>query len=361
MNHARFVRFVRYVRSIHWIDRSIERIERIKGFPRATDVYACATDVDGALFHRRRARSPASLDAAMRVARLDAVVRRGDASSARRARSRRAPATSSTRRRATAPRRDDDDDDDDATAATTLLDELARARDAGDGAFDDLVRARRDGLTVTFFDVAEARVRALERGGRTAEARALDETCAAAAARAEYAMDEIIANAAIALPGATLDETTTETGLTMAQGEELRRRWGAMASALATTGESNAAKQSALNETSRRNAITEIAGRAKIGAKEFESLKSVAPERRIAEVLLTIPRGAERAAAVEDALTPPADGEDLGGDEENEDVFTTAPRLLNVLEGMARERRTDGEDDSELCELIEIVERKCDV
>ena len=164
MNHARFVRFVRYVRSIHWIDRSIERIERIKGFPRATDVYACATDVDGALFHRRRARSPASLDAAMRVARLDAVARRGDASSARRARSRRARATASTRRRATAARRDDDDDDD-ARAATTLLDELARARDAGDGAFDDLVRARRDGLTVTFFDVAEARVRALERGG----------------------------------------------------------------------------------------------------------------------------------------------------------------------------------------------------
>jgi hypothetical protein len=339
----RFDSFVRF----DSIDRSIESNE--SKVSHAIDVYVC-----------RCGRAPSALDAAMRVVRLDAVARRGDASSARRARSRRAPATASTRRRATARRRDDDDDDD-ARAATTLLDELARARDAGDGAFDDLVRARRDGLTVTFFDVAEARVRALERGGRTAEARALDETCAAAAARAECTMDEIIANAAIALPGAMLDETTTETGLTTAQGEELRRRWGAMASALATTGESNAAKQSALNETSRRNAITEIAGRAKIGAKEFESLKSVAPERRIAEVLLTIPRGAERAAAVEDALTPPADGEDLGGDEENEDVFTTAPRLLNVLEGMARERRTDGEDDSELCELIEIVERKCDV
>ena len=172
MHRARFVRFVRFerfdwidsIRSFVRFDRSIERIERLKGFPRATDVYARATDVDGALFHRRRARSPASLDAAMRVARLDAVARRGDSSSARRARSRRAPATSSTRRRATAPRRDDDDDDD-ATAATTLLDELARARDAGDGAFVDLVRARRDGLTVTFFDVAEARVRALERAG----------------------------------------------------------------------------------------------------------------------------------------------------------------------------------------------------
>ena len=75
-----------------------------------------------------------------------------------------------------------------------------------------------------------------------------------------------------------------------------------------------------------------------------------------------IPRGdIPRRASRGRIRTPPADGEDLGGDEENEDVFTTAPRLLNVLEGMARERRTDGEDDSELCELIEIVERKCDV
>ncbi len=292
----------------------------------------------------------------MLVAPVDAVVALATSSSVRNARSRRARATA-TRRRATSSARDDDA----TAAASTLLDELARAYAAADGAFVDLVRSRRDALTLTFFDVAAERVRALEEAGKALEARALDEACAAVAARAEYTMDEIIANAAIALPGAMLDETTTETGLTLAQDEELRRRWGAMASALATTGESNAMKQSALNETSRRNAITEIAGRAKIGAKELESLKSIAPERRIAEVLLTIPRGVERAAAVEDALTPPVDGEDLGGDEENEVVFTTAPRLLNMLEGMARERRTDGEDDSELCELIEIVERKCDV
>jgi hypothetical protein len=246
------------------------------------------------------------------------------------------------------------------TAASSLLDELARAYAAADGTFVDLVRSRRDALTLTFFDVAAARVRALEDAGEALEAQALDEACAAVAARAEYTMDEIIANATLALPGAEEDEIDTETGLTRAQDEELRRRWGAMASALATTGESNAVKQLALNETSRRNAITEIAGRAKIGAMEFESLKSVAPERRIAEVLLTIPRGAERAAAVEDALTPPAEGEDVAGDEENEVVFTTAPRLLNVLEGMARECRTAGEDDSELRDLLEIVERKCD-
>ena len=103
----------------------------------------------------------------------------------------------------------------------------------------------------------------------------------------------------------------SESGLTTAQDEEIRRRWGAMTGALATTGEENAVKQLALNQNSRRNAITEIVGRAQIGAKEFESLKAVAPERRIADVLLTIPRGAERAAAVEDALTPPAEGESV--------------------------------------------------
>lgn len=105
----------------------------------------------------------------------------------------------------------------------------------------------------------------------------------------------------------------------------------------------------------------EIVGWVKIGVKEFESLKFVVLEWRIVEVLLMILWGAERAAAVEDALTSLADGEDLGGDEENEDVFMMVFRLLNVLEGMVCECWMDGEDDFELCEFIEIVERKCDV
>ena len=129
-------------------------------------------------------------------------------------------------------------------------------------------------------------------------------------------------------------------------------------------GEENAVKQLALNQNSRRNAITEIVGRAQIGAKEFEYVWKVSrpshPTRRIADVLLTIPRGAERAAAVEDALTPPAEGESVDGDEENEVVFTTAPRLLNVLEGMMRKSMEAGEDASELVELIKVVEAKCD-
>jgi hypothetical protein len=249
-------------------------------------------------------------------------------------------------------------------AALDLLERLQRAYETdANGTFVDAVLEAREHLTLLFFDVAEERVRSLEASGDASAASALDEACAAIAARAQYTVDEIIASASTALPeasGDALKASCSESGLTTAQDEEIRRRWGAMTGALATTGEENAVRQLALNQNSRRNAITEIVGRAQIGAKEFESLKAVAPERRIADVLLTIPRGAERAAAVEDALTPPVDGESVDGDEENEVVFTTAPRLLNVLEGMMRKSMEAGEDASELVELIQIVETKCD-
>ena len=254
--------------------------------------------------------------------------------------------------------------DDGNAAALDLLERLQRAYETdANGSFVDAVIEAREHLTLLFFDVAEERVRSLEASGDAASASALDEACAAIAARAQYTVDEIIASASMALPegsGDALKASCSESGLTTAQDEEIRRRWGAMTGALATTGEENAVKQLALNQNSRRNAITEIVGRAQIGAKEFESLKAVAPERRIADVLLTIPRGAERAAAVEDALTPPAEGESVDGDEENEVVFTTAPRLLNVLEGMMRKSMEAGEDASELVELIKVVEAKCD-
>jgi len=244
------------------------------------------------------------------------------------------------------------------------LDALREARDRGTEDFNAIVRSVRDELTVSFFDVAEARVDELRAKGEASAAEALDELCAAVYARANYSLDEIIAEASVALPGAGNDlneVSSSETGLTRAQDEELRRRWGALTSALATTGESNAVKQLALNETSRRNAITEIAGRVEVGAREFETLKSVAPERRIVEVLLTIPSGVERAMALEDALTPPAEGEDVDGDEENEIVFTTPPRLLNVLEAMVRESRTSGDSSlyDDLEQLRQMVEAKC--
>lgn len=244
------------------------------------------------------------------------------------------------------------------------LDALREARDRGAEDFNTIVRSVRDELTVSFFDVAEARVDELRAKGEASAAEALDELCAAVYARANYSLDEIIAEASVALPGAEDDlneVSSSETGLTRAQDEELRRRWGALTSALATTGESNAVKQLALNENSRRNAITEIAGRVEVGAREFETLKSVAPERRIVEVLLTIPSGVERAMALEDALTPPAEGEDVDGDEENEVVFTTPPRLLNVLEAMVRESRASGDGSlyDDLEQLRQMVEAKC--
>lgn len=245
------------------------------------------------------------------------------------------------------------------------LDALREAWDRGGEDFNAVVRSVRDELTLSFFDVAEARVEELRAKGEAAAAEALDELCAAVYARANYSLDEIIAEASVALPGAADDlnegSSSSETGLTRAQDEELRQRWGALTSALATTGESNAVKQLALNETSRRNAITEIAGRVEVGAREFETLKSVAPERRIVEVLLTIPSGSERAMALEDALTPPAEGEDVDGDEENEVVFTTPPRLLNVLEAMVRESHASGDSSlyDDLEQLRQMVEAKC--
>jgi len=245
------------------------------------------------------------------------------------------------------------------------LDALREAWDRGAEDFNAVVRSVRDELTLSFFDVAEARVEELRAKGEAAAAEALDELCAAVYARANYSLDEIIAEASVALPGAVDDlnegSSSSETGLTRAQDEELRQRWGALTSALATTGESNAVKQLALNETSRRNAITEIAGRVEVGAREFETLKSVAPERRIVEVLLTIPSGSERAMALEDALTPPAEGEDVDGDEENEVVFTTPPRLLNVLEAMVRESHASGDSSlyDDLEQLRQMVEAKC--
>jgi len=245
------------------------------------------------------------------------------------------------------------------------LDALREAWDRGGEDFNAVVRSVRDELTLSFFDVAEARVEELRAKGEAAAAEALDELCAAVYARANYSLDEIIAEASVALPGAADDlnegSSSSETGLTRAQDEELRQRWGSLTSALATTGESNAVKQLALNETSRRNAITEIAGRVEVGAREFETLKSVAPERRIVEVLLTIPSGSERTMALEDALTPPAEGEDVDGDEENEVVFTTPPRLLNVLEAMVRESHASGDSSlyDDLEQLRQMVEAKC--
>ena len=57
------------------------------------------------------------------------------------------------------------------------------------GSFVDAVIEAREHLTLLFFDVAEERVRSLEAPGDAASASALDEACAAIAARAQYTVD----------------------------------------------------------------------------------------------------------------------------------------------------------------------------
>ena len=272
-----------------------------------------------------------------------------------------------------------EEDDDDALVLKTLRE----AYDASSVEFASIVRRSRTALTLSFFSACEARGEALRARGAVEDAEALDAMCGAAYAMASYTLEEITEGLATSGAGAlgagasdaasdatslmspmsSSSSMTTTTGLTLAQENELRARWGELTKALATTGESNALAQGALNEESRKNAITEIAGRVSVGAGEMERLMRVAPERRIVDVLLTIPRGDERAAAVNDALTPPEDGDDVDGDEENEVVFTTAPKLLNVLEAMRRDARAAGDDATlvvELDELAAIVESKCE-
>jgi len=59
------------------------------------------------------------------------------------------------------------------------------------------------------------------------------------------------------------------------------------------------------NNTSRKEAILAITGRVPMGEKEMRSLNAVTPERRIIEVLLSIPSGTERLDMLTEALTPP--------------------------------------------------------
>ena len=276
--------------------------------------------------------------------------------------------------------------DDASEEVEMLLKTLREAYDASSVEFASIVRGSRTALTLSFFSACEARGEALRARGAVTEAEALDAMCGAAYSMASYTLEEITDGLATSGAGAlgaggsdaasdatsktslmspmsSSSSSTTATGLTLAQENELRARWSELTKALATTGESNALAQGVLNEESRKNAITEIAGRVSVGAGEMERLMRVAPERRIVDVLLTIPRGDERAAAVNDALTPPEDGDDVDGDEENEVVFTTAPKLLNVLEAMRRDARAAGEDATlvaELDELAAIVESKCE-
>ena len=269
---------------------------------------------------------------------------------------------------------DDDDDDEDGGERVEYeraIEALIDARVESNERFLEEVKnyRRRGRLTMKFFDACEAMMDDAETRGDVERKDEIDAMCAEAMARMTYSVEEIVRGMGFERAVGDGDEEsargeqTLESGLTLAQEKEVRERWVELTRALATTGEANARAQGTLNEESRRNAITEIAGRVALGAVDMERLMRVAPERRIADVLLTIPRGTERASAVEDALTPPDEGENVDGDEENEVVFTTAPKLLNVVEIMLRDARAAGDATrvAELDELAALVEAKCEL
>lgn len=202
-------------------------------------------------------------------------------------------------------------------------------------------------------------------------------------------------------------------GLTLAAERQVQERWDAISAKLATEGEGKALVQAEKNATSRRESVTAILGRVPMGPKELRSLNMVTAERRIIDVLLTIPRGPARLETLTDALTPPpppppprpeaetAEGEDDEGGEgegegddgaegrkgsggvegavprasgqfeleddvlvgDEEEVFTTPARLLAAVELAIKEARNAGDDANVVEELQSLrgdVAARCD-
>jgi hypothetical protein len=127
-----------------------------------------------------------------------------------------------------------------------------------------------------------------------------------------------------------------------------------------------------------------------MGEKELRTLNMVTSERRIIDVLLTVPEGPQREETLTDALTPPPDvfsprdddddddddertratrkqmrlDDDSGvleGDEE--EVFTTPARLLAAVELAVKESLEAGDDEDVVADLNALrrsVAARCD-
>ena len=119
-----------------------------------------------------------------------------------------------------------------------------------------------------------------------------------------------------------------------------------------------------------------------MGERELRTLNMVTSERRIIDVLLTVPDGPEREETLTDALTPPEttdEGDDddddasvkqmrldddsgvLTGDEE--EVFTTPARLLAAVELAVKESLEAGDDADVIADLRALrrsVAARCD-
>jgi hypothetical protein len=279
----------------------------------------------------------------------------------------------------------------DATKYDALLEELSLTPP---DLFNATVEDMRGEFTVSFYEHASVRVLELETNGELAASQKLDSLCGRVMAAADTAFGEMIQTLG---DGSELKDLATNggdyagsTGLTTVETKELAKRWDAVSAKLAAQGELDAVLQATKNAESRRTSVVAILGRAPMGEKELRTLNSVTPERRIIDVLLSIPSGTEREDALSDALTPPERSNDcetekeesdasetekkknsqmtldgdagtLSGDEEI--VFTTPPRLLAAVELAVKEFVQAGDDEGVIQNLRDLrisVAGRCD-
>ena len=271
----------------------------------------------------------------------------------------------------------------DATKFDAILAELESASPED---FPAAVDDAREELTTAFYEHAAGRVAELDAAGDAAASSSLDQLCARVMAAADRSFGTVIPSIG---DGSDVTDAAADAGgaLTLAQEAEVQRRFDALASKLAAEGETAALAQADKNATSRRDSVVAILGRVPMQAKELRALNMVTAERRIIDVLLTIPRGAPREEAITDAITPPeSSGEDERGDGDEaakdrdggaqmileddemlvgdeEEVFTTPARLLAATELAIKEAVAAADDAAavdELRNLRDAVAKRCD-
>ena len=271
----------------------------------------------------------------------------------------------------------------DATKFDAILAELESASPED---FPAAVDDAREELTTAFYEHAAGRVAELDAAGDAAASSSLDQLCARVMAAADRSFGTVIPSIG---DGSDVADAAADAGgaLTLAQEAEVQRRFDALASKLAAEGETAALAQADKNATSRRDSVVAILGRVPMQAKELRALNMVTAERRIIDVLLTIPRGAPREEAITDAITPPeSSGEDERGDGDEaakdrdggaqmileddemlvgdeEEVFTTPARLLAATELAINEAVAAADDAAavdELRNLRDAVAKRCD-
>ena len=268
----------------------------------------------------------------------------------------------------------------DATKFDALLAELGACPDAD---FAEFVASTREQFTVAFYEHAASRVEALAMGGEKEknEANALDRLCGSTMAAAETAFGAELTSAGDASGGFFKEARhTTNGGLTVSNEAELAARRDAVSARLAAEGEKNALAQLERNAISRKDSATALLGRVPVGERELRTLNMVTSERRIIDVLLTVPDGAEREETLTDALTPPettGGGDDDGASEkqmrldddsgvltgDEEEVFTTPARLLAAVELAVKESLEAGDDADVVADLRALrrsVAARCD-